>query len=136
MIEVCCAIILKDSKILAVQRGLESSHPWKWEFPGGKIIKGETPDQCIFREIEEELSVQIVIQNELIPVEFSYETKKIRLIPFVCRIFSGEIYLSEHVAMQWITPDSWEKIDWQEADRDLILKNQKILRSIIEPKNF
>jgi len=51
MIEVCCSIILKGSKILAVQWGTESSHPWKWEFPGGKIQVDETAEQCIVREI-------------------------------------------------------------------------------------
>jgi 8-oxo-dGTP pyrophosphatase MutT (NUDIX family) len=54
MIAVCCAIILKNSKILAVQRGVESSHPNQWEFPGGKIHANETAEQCIIREIEEE----------------------------------------------------------------------------------
>ena len=55
MIEVCCAIILKESKILAVQRGPESSHPWKWEFPGGKVNPDETVEECIVREISEEI---------------------------------------------------------------------------------
>ena len=59
MIEVSCAIIIKDSKILAVQRGPESSHPWKWEFPGGKIHPGETAAECVIREIEEELQLRI-----------------------------------------------------------------------------
>ena len=71
MIEVCCAIITKDSKLLAVQRGIESNHPLKWEFPGGKIIFGETPEQCIIREIDEELSVNIELFSKLHPVEYN-----------------------------------------------------------------
>jgi 8-oxo-dGTP diphosphatase len=72
MIDVCCAFILKESRILAVRRGPKSSHPWKWEFPGGKINAGETAEESIIREIEEELTVRIEVLNQLVPVEFDY----------------------------------------------------------------
>ncbi|MDP2113643.1 MAG: NUDIX domain-containing protein [Bacteroidota bacterium] len=75
MIDVCCAFILKESKILAVQRGPESSHPWKWEFPGGKINSGETAEESIIREIEEELTIRIEVLNQLVPVEFDYTSR-------------------------------------------------------------
>jgi 8-oxo-dGTP diphosphatase len=128
MIEVCCAIIVKESKILAVQRGLESSHPMEWEFPGGKIQACETAEQCIVREITEELTVSIEVLTKLAPVEFDYGSKQIRLIPFICRIVSGEIYLTEHVAQQWIDFEGWIAINWSGADRELILKNQERLK--------
>ena len=99
MIEVCCAIILKESKILAVQREPESRHPWKWEFPGGKINAGESAEESIIREIEEELTVRIEVLNQLVPVEFDYGLKQIHLIPFFSKITSGEIKLTEHIAM-------------------------------------
>ena len=128
MIEVSCAIIIKDSKILAVQRGLGSSHPMKWEFPGGKIHHGETAQQCVVREIEEELKVQVYVLSQLEQVDFDYGTKKIRLIPFICKISSGELILTEHVAKCWLDIDDWQTLEWLGADYQLILKNQERIR--------
>ena len=125
MINVCCALILKDYKLLAVQRAPESSHPWLWEFPGGKIKSGESAEQCIIREIDEELNVWIEIIQSMISVDFDYGNKQIRLIPFVCRICSGEIRLTEHVAQQWFSLDAWELVEWSGADRELIVRNKK-----------
>jgi 8-oxo-dGTP diphosphatase len=132
MIEVSCAIIIKDSKILAVQRGPESSHPWKWEFPGGKIHPDETAAQCVIREIEEELRLRIEVQEQLEYIEFDYGIKQIRLIPFICKIASGEIVLTEHVAKCWFDLDEWQTIDWSGADHELILKNQKSIEARIK----
>ena len=128
MIEVCCAIIVKGSKILAVQRGPKSSHPWKWEFPGGKTDPYESADQCIVREIEEELTITIEIINQLAAVEFDYGNQQIGLVPFLCQILSGEINLTEHIAQCWFTFDEWESLDWLEADRKLILQNKESLK--------
>ncbi|MDO8929929.1 MAG: NUDIX domain-containing protein [Bacteroidota bacterium] len=135
MIDVCCAFILKESKILAVQRGPESSHPWKWEFPGGKINAGETAEESIIREIEEELTVRIEVLQPLVPVEFDYGTKQIRLIPFVCKIASGDIKLTEHIAKSWLYFDELDSIDWSGADRELILRNQESLKLLLLWKN-
>ena len=132
MIEVSCAIIIKDSKILAVQRGPKSSHPWKWEFPGGKIHPGETAAQCVIREIEEELRLRIEVLAQLESIEFDYGIKQIRLIPFICKIASGELILTEHVAKCWFDLSEWQTIDWSSADRELILKNQESIRTGIK----
>lgn len=127
MTDVCCAIIMEGKKILAVQRGPESSHPLQWEFPGGKIRSDETAIQCIVREIEEELTIKIEVLNQLLPVEFDYGSKQIRLIPFVCKIVSGEIFLTEHVDKRWFDFVEWETIEWSGADNELILKNKESL---------
>lgn len=132
MIEVCCAIILRDKKILTVQRGPVSSHPWQWEFPGGKILEGETAEQCIIREIQEELTVTVEVVGQLKPVGFDYGSKQIWLIPFVCKICSGKILLTEHIAMRWFNFEEWEKIGWAGADRELILKNHDSLKNLFE----
>ncbi len=132
MIEVSCAIIVKDSTLLAVQRGSESSHPWKWEFPGGKIHPDETAAQCVIREIEEELMLRIEVQEQLEYIEFDYGSKQIRLIPFICKIVSGDMILTEHVAKCWFDFDQWQTIDWLDADYDLILKNQESIKTGID----
>lgn len=131
MIEVCCAIVVNGAKMLTVQRGPESSNPLLWEFPGGKVQLDETPEQCIIREIEEELTVRIEVLCKLLPVEFVYPTKQVQLIPFVCRIVSGEIVLNEHIAQKWFNLNEWQAIDWSGADRELILKNQERLNSLL-----
>lgn len=131
MIEVCCAIILNESKILVVQRGPESSHPYKWEFPGGKIQSGESPQQCIIREIEEELTLKIEVISVLEPVEYDYGFRQVQLIPFVCQIVSGEIQLTEHIAQRWMEYAELTLPDWSEADRELIRKNQKSLKQLL-----
>jgi 8-oxo-dGTP diphosphatase len=130
MIEVCCALIMSNDKILAVQRGPESNHPYLWEFPGGKIQEDESAEQCIIREIEEELSVRINVLFQLEPIEFDYGIKQIRLFPFVCKITSGEIILNEHLAQHWFSFGEWETIDWLDADRKLVLRNQETLKSL------
>jgi len=130
MIEVCCAIIRRESKFLAVQKGSAGSHPLKWEFPGGKIQEDETPENCIMREIKEELGVEIQLIERWNSVTFSYSDKNILLIPFLCEITSGEIILTEHVGIKWFDYSKWHIIDWVEADTELILKNQELLKSI------
>jgi len=130
MIEVCCAIVVKGSKILAVQHGPKSGHPWKWEFPGGKTDLDETAEQCIVREIEEELNIEIEIIHQLVSVDFDYGNKQICLVPFICQILSGDINLTEHIAQCWFTFDEWEALDWLDADCKLILTNQDNLKLI------
>lgn len=130
MLEVTCAVILDGTKILAVQRGPESSHPWKWEFPGGKINPEETGAECVVREVEEELGLQIEVLSQMEYIDYEYDIERIRLIPFVCNISSGEISLNEHVAKRWFCFVEWELIDWQEADRELILKNRARLKKM------
>jgi 8-oxo-dGTP diphosphatase len=131
MIEVSCAIIIDDSKILAVQRGPESSHSLEWEFPGGKIQPNETAEQGVVREIEEELSIRIELLGKLEPIDFDYGIKQIKLIPFVCRVIKGEILLTEHVAKRWFDLNNWNTLNWCGADSELILQNQEKLNQLI-----
>lgn len=131
MIQVCCAIIRNGDEMLAVQHGEGSSHPLQWEFPGGKIQADETAEACIIREIEEELMIRIDIVGELESVEFDYGTKQVRLIPFVCKVASGEIQLTEHIAQRWIGLEDWETIEWSGADRKLIQQNVEHLKVLL-----
>lgn len=131
MVEVCCAIIQDKHTFLAVQRGPESSHPFQWEFPGGKIDPDESAEQCIIREIQEELNIEIEVLAKLNAVEFDYGTKQIHLIPFVCKIISGEIRLTEHLNLQWFTLNDCKIIDWAKADQQLILANLEELKKLL-----
>lgn len=117
MIDVTCAIIRnEENEVLIVRRGPGTDHPLRWEFPGGKINNGETAEDCIIREIAEELSMDIVIVSSLEPVEHDYGFRKIRLIPFICDTLDELPLLSEHVAFRWVGNDDLLKADFSEAD--------------------
>lgn len=120
MIDVSCAIIQEGNKILAVKRAHGMHLAGKWEFPGGKIEPGESAEACIVREILEELELRITIIKLLNPVEHHYLEKSIRLIPFVCKILSGQIKLIEHEDFIWISKKGMLTLDWADADRKVI----------------
>ena len=96
MLNVTCAIIRnEESEVLVVQRGERTDHPFKWEFPGGKLNESETDEECIIREIKEELSMDIVICKRIAGTEYDYGYKQIKLIPFVCDTLDDLPFLSE-----------------------------------------
>ena len=117
MITVTCAVIRNDeNEILVVQRGEATDHPFKWEFPGGKLAHDEKEEECIIREIDEELSMEIVICAKLMALNHDYGHKKIRLIPFICDTLDDMPFLSEHIAYKWVEEKDLMKIDFSEAD--------------------
>lgn len=129
MIDVSCAIIVREKKILAVQKSGKSDHPFQWEFPGGKIKPDETAEASVLREILEELTLELEILKALQPIEHDYKTKQIRLFPFVCHIKKGTLQLTEHLALRWLTASELEELQWAEADRQLIQKNMHFFNS-------
>lgn len=96
------------------------SLPYKWEFPGGKIVDGESQEECLQRELQEELGVQIRIVRKLAAVTHHYPQFSVTLFPFVCNIEAGEIFLHEHAAIVWLPPDLLHDLDWAEADLPVI----------------
>jgi 8-oxo-dGTP diphosphatase len=117
MISVTCAVIRnEENEILVVQQGGATDHPFKWEFPGGKLNEGETEEECVIREVNEELSIEIVICGRLTEVEYNYGHKHIKLIPFVCDTLDELPLLSEHLAFDWISPGELASVDFSEAD--------------------
>ncbi len=119
-INVACAIIENDYKVLCTQRSLSMSMPLKWEFPGGKLESGELPDDCLKRELIEELGLYITIERALPPHTHRYNSFTVTLHPFVCAITSGDITLHEHAAFVWLSPEKLQTLDWAEADLPVI----------------
>lgn len=121
-IEVVAAIIRDDEgRIFATQRGYGDMKDG-WEFPGGKMEKGETPEQALRREIKEELDTLIVVENLLTTVEWDYPDFHLTMHCYWCHVESGELTLKEHEAARWLTLDQLDTVDWLPADREVVAK--------------
>ena len=120
IINVTCAIILKDEKILVAQRNEKMKLPLKWEFPGGKLEFNENEIECIKREIKEEININIEVLQKLSNNIHDYDTFKIKLIPFVVRYISGEIKLAEHKDYRLLERSQLLNLDWAEADLPIV----------------
>ncbi len=118
--EVVCALIVHQGKLLIAQHGIHSGHPWKWEFPGGKIQPEETREEALVREIREELDIGITVEAPLEPITHAYSDKEIILYPFLCRWTSGTLQLNEHHAAKWVTPDEVTGYDMLDADHKMM----------------
>ena len=118
-IEVVAAIIRKDGKIFATQRGYGDFKDW-WEFPGGKMEPGETREEALEREIREELSTEIKIDKLLRTVEWDYPAFHLTLHCFMCRLASEEMHLNEHEAAKWVDGESIYSLKWLPADEDVL----------------
>lgn len=117
MTDVTCALIRNDEGlVLAVRRGPSMGNAGKWEFPGGKTRPGEDLEDCIIREIDEELGIDIIITGRLDAVEHDYGEKQIRLIPFLCETLSSAPVLREHDEYRWMRADELGTLDMTAAD--------------------
>ncbi len=105
-----------------VQRGEHTDHPYKWEFPGGKVADNESTEDSVVREVEEELSLEIVIVESMTPVEHDYGIKQIRLIPFVCDTLMDLPVLHEHNDYSWLNISELKDVDFSEADIPVALE--------------
>jgi 8-oxo-dGTP diphosphatase len=119
-IHVACAIIEHNGLVLAAQRKEGMKLPLKWEFPGGKIEVGESPEGCLKRELVEEMGLHVAIDCPLDSVTHRYSFFTVTLYPFVCTILSGEIALHEHAAILWLPPEKLSSLDWAAADITVI----------------
>lgn len=125
-IEVVAAIILDEGKIFATQRGYGEFKDG-WEFPGGKMEQGETPEQALLREIREELDVEIEVGQLFDTVEYDYPSFHLTMHCFLCTIKSGELILKEHEAAKWLNKESLDSVEWLPADLGLIEKLKNAL---------
>ena len=120
-IKVVAAIIVDGGKVFATQRGYGEFKDG-WEFPGGKIEEGETPQEALVREIKEELDTEITVGELLDTVEYDYPNFHLSMDCFICKVKAGDLVLKEHEAAKWLTKDTLNNVDWLPADLGLVEK--------------
>lgn len=125
-IRVAAAVIRKDDKIFATQRGYGEFKDG-WEFPGGKIEEGETPEQALVREIREELNTEIRVGERIGTVEYDYPEFHLSMDCFWCEIVQGMLELKEHEAAKWLTKDTLHSVEWLPADAGVIERIREML---------
>ena len=121
-VEVVAAIIKVDSKFLCLQRG-ESTHDYvsfKYEFPGGKLEIGESRQQALIREIEEELNYAIQVEREFLTVEHQYPDFLLLMHSYLCTAKDVNFTLTEHIDYKWLIANQLESLDWAAADRGIV----------------
>lgn len=114
-IEVVAAIIRKGDKVFATQRGYGDFKDW-WEFPGGKMEPGETPEQALVREIREELSAEISVDRFLCTVDYDYPAFHLTMHCYYCHLLDDALHLNEHEAARWLAMDELDSVSWLPAD--------------------
>ena len=120
-IEVVAAIIRKEGRIFATQRGYGEWKDW-WEFPGGKMEPGETPEEALKREIREELSAEISVDALLCTVEYDYPKFRLTMHCYLCSLQSEALHLNEHEAARWLAADELDSVQWLPADLQILPK--------------
>ena len=117
-IEVVAAVIFREGKVLCVQRAEHEKEyiSLKWEFPGGKVEVGESREEALVREIEEELAVEVHELQYLMTVEHSYPDFHLIMHTYTCVLKAGEVELREHVALRWLALEELGQLDWAAAD--------------------
>ena len=128
-IEVSCAIIHdQQGRIFATQRGHGEWRGW-WEFPGGKLEPGETPQQALQREIREELQAEIAVERHLTTVEYDYPTFHLTMHCYLCHVQSGTLTLTEHQSARWLSPNELHTLQWLPADLEVVERLRSEVRS-------
>ena len=126
-IKVVAAIIIKDGQVFATQRGYGEFKGW-WEFPGGKMETGESPQEALKREICEELDAEVEVRELLETVEWDYPNFHLTMHCFICSLLSESLHLNEHEAATWLTHETLRSVRWLPADEGLLIKVAECLR--------
>lgn len=125
LVTVTCAIIVKGNRIFAAQRAMHKKHGGKWEFPGGKQLYGETLQQCLARELKEELLVDVQVKQSMEAVMHNYIDFRIALHPFLCALSNETVTPTEHKQVGWFSMEELLQMDFTDADRVLIHRIKK-----------
>lgn len=120
-IEVVAAIIRKEDKVFATQRGYGEWKDW-WEFPGGKIELSETPEEALKREISEELSAEINVDELFSTVDYDYPKFHLKMHCYLCTLLTDAMHLNEHESARWLAKDELDSVKWLPADKSIIDK--------------
>lgn len=125
-IRVAAAVILRGGLVFSTQRGYG---PYKdgWEFPGGKIEPGESPEQALKREIREELDTEIAVGEKLAQVEYDYPDFHLSMSCYICSVLSGSLTLREHESARWLRAEELDAADWLPADRTAVASLRRFL---------
>ena len=129
---VTAAVIRKEDTILIAQRYVKTDHSLKWEFPGGKLECGETPEQCLAREIKEELNLKVEVADIFKVVYHEYPGKKILLLCYLCNDLGGHPKALDCQDFKWINMDTLDQFDFVEADLPIVEKIKRMGPSIFE----
>jgi len=127
MKEVTAAIILKENKVLIAQRAPGENLAGKWEFPGGKLEPGETPKECLKREIREELDIEIEVLDFFDESIYAYNSGTIKLMAFWCQWISGDFTLYVHSNLAWVNRDELDLYGFAPADIPLVEKLKTVI---------
>ena len=127
VVEVAAAIIQKEDKIFATRRGC-GEFKGMWEFPGGKVEPGETPEEAVVREIREELETEILVGRCFAEVDYDYPDFHLHMKCYLCTVKSGDLKLLEHSEARWLTREALDSVEWLPADVGVIerLKGERL----------
>lgn len=125
-INVVAAVIMKEGRVFATQRGYGEFKDG-WEFPGGKVEAGESPEEALCREIREELEVEVNVGDLIDTIEYDYPAFHLSMKCYACTIAGGSPHLLEHEAARWLSADQLDSVAWLPADITLIPKIAELL---------
>ncbi|MBO4837501.1 MAG: (deoxy)nucleoside triphosphate pyrophosphohydrolase [Clostridia bacterium] len=128
-IQVAAALILSEGRVFATQRGYGAFKDY-WEFPGGKIERGETPQQALAREIREELETIVSVEEKVFQVEYDYPDFHLSMGCWRCTVLSGHLTLTEHESARWLGPRQLDSVGWLPADLQVIPRLKALLENM------
>ena len=127
MVKVVCGVIVENDRVLMAQRSAGMEHPFKWEFPGGKMNEGETAEAALKRELQEELRIDIHVTLVLQPVLWKYPDKTVNLQPVLCEWIEGQPQALEHQQLKWCLWHELQELDILDADIAIVNQIERFL---------